>query len=91
VQGEFSAIWQIRGNNKLKVAARIPDTYFPVGFIFRDGDPMRERFNAVLNELKKDGTTLKIYREWFNSDPAPDSPTQNVVPEVTPESRGCPA
>lgn len=91
VQGEFSAIWQIRGNPKLKVAARIPDTYFPVGFIFRDGDPLREKFNKALNELKTDGTTLKIYREWFKSDPAPDSPTQNVVPEVTPEARGCPA
>jgi polar amino acid transport system substrate-binding protein len=91
VQGEFSAIWQIRGNPKLKVAARIPDTYFPVGFIFRDGDPMRDQFDTALNELKKDGTTLKIYREWFKSDPAPDSPTQNVVPVVTPESRGCPA
>lgn len=89
VQSEFSAVWQIRGNAKLKVAARIPDTYFPVGFILRDGDPLREKFNKVLNEMKADGTTLKIYREWFKSDPAPDSPTQNVVPEVTPESRGC--
>lgn len=89
VQSEFSAAWQIRGNAKLKIATRIPDTYFPVGFILRDGDPLREKFNKVLNEMKADGTTLKIYREWFKSDPAPDSPTQNVVPEVTPESRGC--
>jgi polar amino acid transport system substrate-binding protein len=91
VQGEYSTIWQIRGNDKLKVAARVPGTYFPVGFIFREGDPLREKFNAVLNGLKSDGTTLKIYREWFKADPAPDSPTQNIVPEVTPESRGCPA
>ncbi len=91
VQGEFSAVWQIRGNSKLKVAARIPDTYFPVGFILRDGDPLYDKFNKALNELKAEGTTLKIYREWFKSDPAPDSPTQNIVPEVTPESRHCPA
>lgn len=89
VQGEFSALWQIRGNNKMKIAARLPDTYFPVGFVFRDGDPMREQFNKALNDMKADGTMVKIYKEWFSSDPAPDSPTGKVVPEVTAESRGC--
>lgn len=89
VQGEFSAIWQIRGNNTMKVAARIPDTYFPVGFVFRDGDPIRDQFNKTLNDMKTDGTLVKIYKEWFKSDPAPDSPTGKVVPEVTAESRGC--
>jgi polar amino acid transport system substrate-binding protein len=89
VQGEFSAIWQMRDNPKMKIAARIPDTYFPVGFVFRDGDPMRDQFNKVINEMKTDGTLVKIYREWFKSDPAPDSPTGKVVPEVTAESRGC--
>ena len=89
VQGEFSALWQIRDNPKMKVAARIPDTYFPVGFVFRDGDPIRDQFNKVINEMKTDGTLVKIYREWFKSDPAPDSPTGKVVPEVTAESRGC--
>jgi ABC-type amino acid transport substrate-binding protein len=89
VQGEFSALWQIRGNKTMKIAARIPDTYFPVGFVFRDGDPMREQFNKALNDMKTDGTMVKIYKEWFNSDPAPDSPTGKVVPEVTAESRGC--
>jgi len=89
VQGEFSSIWQMKGNPNLRIAARIPDTYLPVGYIFRDGDPMREQFNKTLNEMKTDGTMTKIYREWFKSDPPADSPTAKVVPEVTAESRGC--
>jgi ABC-type amino acid transport substrate-binding protein len=89
VQGEFSALWQIRGNNTMKVAARMPDTYLPVGFVFRDGDPMREQFNKVLNEMKTDGTLSKIYKEWFKTDPPADSPTAKIVPEVTEEARGC--
>ncbi len=89
VQGEFSAIWQIRGNNTMTIAARIPDTYFPVGFVFRDGDPIRDQFNKTINDMKADGTLAKIYKEWFNGDPPADSPTAKVVPEVTAESRGC--
>ncbi len=83
VQGEFSSAWVIRNNPKLTIAARINNTYFPVGFVFRDGDPLREQFNKTINELKAEGVLAKIYREWFKQEPPPDSPTVKVVPEVT--------
>jgi polar amino acid transport system substrate-binding protein len=89
LQGEFSALWQTRGNPNIVLAARVPETYFPVGYLFRFGDPLREDFNRVLNELKGEGVLVNIFRRWFQTDPAPDSPTAIVVPEVTPQSRGC--
>jgi polar amino acid transport system substrate-binding protein len=89
-QTEFATRYQIRGNPNIAIAAVLSGTSVPGGFIFRDGDPMREQFNKVLNEMKADGTLAKIYREWFKQEAAPDSVTNNVVPEVTLASRGCP-
>ena len=89
VQSEFGTLWQTRGNPKVKIAARVPGTYFSAGFVFRDGDPLREQFNKVLNDMKTDGTMLKIYRDTFKTDPAPENPTNKVVPEVTLASSGC--
>lgn len=89
IQGEFSALWQTRGNQNIVLAARIPETYFPVGYLFRAGDPLRPEFNRVLDDLKREGVLVSIFRRWFQTDPAPDSPTAMVVPEVTPQSRGC--
>jgi polar amino acid transport system substrate-binding protein len=89
VQSEFPALWEIHGNPAVVLAARVPATYFPVGYLLRQGDPLREDMNRALNELKREGELVKIYHRWFQTDPAPDSPTAMVVPEVTPESRGC--
>ncbi len=89
VQSEFGTLWQIRGNPNVKIAAQVPGTYFPAGFVFRDGDPLREQFNKVLNDMKTDGTMLKIYRNTFKTDPSPDNPVTKVVPEVTLASSGC--
>lgn len=83
VQGEFSSAWTTRNNPKMTIAVRIKNTYFPVGFVFRDGDPLREQFNKTINELKTEGVLTKIYRDWFKQEPPPDSPTVKVVPEVT--------
>jgi polar amino acid transport system substrate-binding protein len=88
-QGEFPTLWQTRGNPRLKIAAKVPGTYTPSGFVFKDGDTLRDQVNEVLNSMKTDGTMAKIYRTWFNSDPAPESPVGKIVPEVTLESNGC--
>lgn len=89
VQGEFSALWQTRGNPNIVIAARVPETYFPVGYLFRFGDPLREDFNRALDELKREGALVAIFKRWFQVDPPADSPTAMVVPEVTAASRGC--
>ena len=89
LQSEFTALWQTRGNPNIVLAARLPETYFPVGYVFRNGDPLRVEVNRVLDELKREGVLVRIFRTWFQADPAPDSPTAIVVPEVTPQSLGC--
>lgn len=89
VQGEFSAAWQTRGNPNIALAHRLEDTYFPVGFLFRADDPLREEFNRVLDDLKREGKLTEIYREWFQTEPGPDSATVNVVPAPTFENQGC--
>jgi polar amino acid transport system substrate-binding protein len=89
-QGEFPTLWQTRGNPRVKIAARVPGTRFPVGFVFKDGDPLRDQLDAALNAMKTDGTMAKIYRTWFEADASAGSPTITVVPEVTPESLHCP-
>jgi polar amino acid transport system substrate-binding protein len=88
-QTEFATLWQTRGNDKLRIAARVPETRFFGGFLFKEGDSLREDFNKVLNDMKNDGTLAGIYRSWFNADPAPDSPTALIIPEVTLTSMKC--
>ncbi|MBL0928590.1 MAG: amino acid ABC transporter substrate-binding protein [Alphaproteobacteria bacterium] len=89
MQGEFSAIWQTRGNNNIVISGRLTDTYVPVGFLFKQGDPLRLEFNKVLDEMKADGTMAKIYKQWFNTEPPADSPAGKVVPPETLVSRDC--
>jgi polar amino acid transport system substrate-binding protein len=89
IQGEFSALWQMRGNSNIVISGRLTETYVPVGFLFKQGDPLRLEFNRVLDEMKTDGTMAKIYKTWFNTDPPADSPAGKVVPMETLASRGC--
>jgi polar amino acid transport system substrate-binding protein len=85
MQGEFSSLWIARDNPAVGLAFRVPDTAFPVGFVFRAGDPMRDDFNVAINELKEEGVLGDIYRKWFNEEPDPEGVSVNVVPEVTAE------
>ena len=89
VQSEFPSLWQIHGNPAMVLAARVPGTSLPVGFLLRQGDPLRDDINRALNELKSEGELAKIYVRWFQAEPDPASPTVQVVPEVTAQSRGC--
>ncbi|UFN48521.1 transporter substrate-binding domain-containing protein [Roseomonas sp. OT10] len=91
VQSEFPALWQTRGNPAVVLAARVPETYFPVGYLLRQGDPLREEVNRAIDALKGEGKLAEIYRQWFQADPDPDGPTVKVVPTVTAQSRGCAA
>jgi polar amino acid transport system substrate-binding protein len=88
-QAEAPTLWQTRGNPRVKIATRVPGTTLPVGFVFKQDDPLRAQFNTVLDAMKTDGTMTKIYHTWFEVDPPADSPANHVVPEVTPASQGC--
>jgi polar amino acid transport system substrate-binding protein len=88
-QLEAPTLWQTRGNARLKIAARVPGTTLPVGFVFKQDDPLREQFNTALDAMKTDGTMTKNYHTWFEADPPSDSPSNHVVPEVTAASQGC--
>ena len=83
MQGEFSSLWIARDNPAVGLAFRVPDTSFPVGFLFRQGDPRRDEFNVAINELKEEGGLADIYRKWFNEEPDPNGVSVQVVPEVT--------
>jgi ABC-type amino acid transport substrate-binding protein len=89
MQGEFSSLWIAADNPAVGLAFRVPDTDFPVGFLFRQGDPRRAEFNTAINELKEEGVLADIYRKWFNEEPDPNGVTVQVVPEVTAASAGC--
>ena len=89
IQSEFPSLWQTRGIPDIKVAARLKDTYIPVGYVFRDGDPLRDDVNRVLDELKTEGVLAALYKKWFQVEPDPESPTVKVVPTVTAQSRAC--
>ena len=45
---------------------------------FKKGSSLRDEFNTVQNEMKKDGTLAAINKKWFGVDPQPDSSTVNI-------------
>lgn len=89
MQGEFSAAWLTRGNDNIVIAHRVEETYTPVGFLFRQGDPLYDEFNRILDDLKREGVLAELYEKWFLQAPDPSGPTVQVVPVPTLESRGC--
>jgi polar amino acid transport system substrate-binding protein len=51
---------------------------FPQAWAFRKGDPLRDAVNAVLNDMKRDGTLAAIYKKWFGQDPPAGSSVVTV-------------
>ncbi len=65
----------------------IDDYHFGQALAFKKGSPLRDEFNNVQNEMKKDGTLLKIHQTWFGSDPPKDSSVINIVPPYMPNEK----
>ncbi len=65
----------------------IDDYHFGQALAFKKGSPLRDEFNKVQNEMKKDGTLLKIHQNWFGSDPPKDSSVINIVPPYMPNEK----
>jgi polar amino acid transport system substrate-binding protein len=82
LQASIVTLWNIKGRKDLHVVASVPNTAFPVGFVFKKGDPLLKSFNGAINTLKKDGTLTKIWTKWFGP-PSKANLVGRVVPSVT--------
>lgn len=65
----------------LEMNLNIPGFSAGQAFAFKKGSPLKDEFNKILNEMKKDGTLLAIHQKWFGTDPLPGSST---ITEVAP-------
>jgi ABC-type amino acid transport substrate-binding protein len=86
IQSEPVARYALRGRRALIVGAVLPGTAIPVGLLFGKADPLRRRFNEVIDTLKRDGTTRRLYEQWFDTSPDADSAAVRILPEITPET-----
>lgn len=73
----------IKDKTDLVVSGALPDSEFPVGLVFRPGDPLKEKFDQAINDLKESGKLAEIWKTWFGTDPPSTSPVVNVIPPVT--------
>jgi polar amino acid transport system substrate-binding protein len=88
IQSDAVARYALQQRRDLVVGPALPGTAVPVGLLFRQGDPLRLRFNATIDALKRDGVTRRLYERWFGAPPDPRSAVVNVLPEVTTETCG---
>lgn len=65
-------------NSGLVMPIYIPGFKAGQALAFRKGSPLRDEFNKIQNEMKKDGTLAAINKKWFGVEPQADSSTVNV-------------
>ncbi|OLP58278.1 amino acid ABC transporter [Xaviernesmea oryzae] len=56
------------GKDCCKLLGDVPDTQTEVGIGLRQGDPLKEKFNAAIDAIVKNGTYTKITRKYFPFD-----------------------
>ena len=83
------ALYYIKQNpdSGLIMPLYIDDYHFGQSLAFQKGSKITPIFNAVQNEMKKDGTLLEIHRKWFNSDPPADSCVINECAPYLPNEK----
>jgi len=74
------ALYYIKRNPNSGLVMKIYMPGFKAGqaLAFKKGSPLRDEFNKIQNEMKKDGTLAGINQKWFGVDPQPDSSTVNI-------------
>jgi ABC-type amino acid transport substrate-binding protein len=45
---------------------------------FRKGDPFRNDFNKIQNDMKRDRALAAIYKKWLGVDPGPEDPPLKI-------------
>jgi len=83
LQSEDVSKYTIKDKPDLQVSFIVPDSRLSYGWVFRAGDPLRQKYNDAINAAKTDGTIPTIYKKWFGVDPAADDPAKAILPEVT--------
>ncbi|MDY6895968.1 MAG: ABC transporter substrate-binding protein [Thermotogota bacterium] len=73
-------LYQIREMPELHVPFDAGNTFMQAA-AFRKGDPLRDYFNEIQNEMKKDGTLSKIIEKWLGVAPGPDEPANKIFEE----------
>lgn len=86
MQSEDVSRFTIRDKPSMAVAFVLDETRLSYGWIFRAGDPLKERFNQSIDKLKGNGTIPGIYKKWFAVDPPTGDPAGTVLPAVTPQT-----
>lgn len=85
-QSEDVTRYTIKDKPGMQVAFLPEGTTLSYGWIFQEGDPLREVVNQSIDKLKADGTTAAIYTKWFGADPDPERAEVKMLPEVTTET-----
>ena len=83
------ALYYIKEHPKSDLVMPIYMPGFKAGqaLAFKKGSPLRNEFNKIQNEMKKDGALLKIHQKWFGADPPKDSSVINIVPPYMPNQK----
>jgi polar amino acid transport system substrate-binding protein len=83
------ALYYIKKHPKSGLVMKIYIPGFKAGqaLAFKKGSPLRDEFNKIQNEMKKDGTLLNIHKKWFGADPPKDSSVINIVPPYMPNEK----
>lgn len=74
-------------DSSLKMDMYIPDFKAGQALAFKKGSPLRDEFNKIQNEMKKDGTMADIHKKWFGIEPPPESSTINIIEPYMPNEK----
>ena len=83
------ALYYIKQHPKSDLVMKIYIPGFKAGqaLAFKKGSPLRDEFNTIQNEMKKDGTMLAIHKKWFGTEPPKDSSVINIVAPYMPNEK----
>jgi polar amino acid transport system substrate-binding protein len=73
--------------SELEMNLYIPGFSAGQAFAFKKGSPLKDEFNKIQNEMKADGTMLKIHQKWFGAEPPAGSSTTNTVAPYFPNEK----
>lgn len=74
-------------DSSLKMDMYIPDFKAGQALAFKKGSPLRDEFNKIQNDMKKDGTMADIHKKWFGIAPPPESSTINIIEPYMPNEK----